>query len=62
MTCEDANDAIVSRNHSLFSEEPRPGHAGRAGRLTANSTRPDFRFCIQDLLICHTTYDAVTNF
>ena len=48
---QDADDAVRRGDHALLAQPPGPGHAGRAGRLAAQSARSHPRLRIHDLLV-----------
>ena len=54
MAGEDANDALVGRDDALLDQQLLgAGHAGRAGRLAAQSAGADLGLGVEDLLVAH---------
>ena len=58
---QDADDALVSADHTFRAELFGTGHAGGTGRLAAEAARADLRFRVQDLLIRYLADHAVAR-
>ena len=59
---EDTDHTLVGLDDSFLTQAFGSGHAGRAGRLAAQTSGSDLGFGVKDLLIRHISDRSVANF